>query len=128
MPVEYKIFDELLQHHEKHLQQQVGTEATSPRSIFAKTLSQVKADAGDELYVMAIMTMDRNVEFLVPQSDPETEATTWRITDTDRVVNQVQCGIYGVTTTQQMGFKMDLSICLNECNPWSMAIGVQKPR
>jgi len=45
------------------------------------------------------MTMDRNVEFLVPQSDPETEATTWRITDTDRVVNQVQCGIYGVTTT-----------------------------
>jgi len=44
-PGKHKLFDELFQHHKRQLLQEGGTKATGPRSIFAKTRSQMKTAA-----------------------------------------------------------------------------------
>jgi len=38
-PAKLKLFDKLLQHHERHLLQEVGVKATSPGSLCAKYLA-----------------------------------------------------------------------------------------
>jgi len=50
------------------------------------------------------MTADKRVQIQVCLSDAEIEATTWRIADTDRVVNQLKREIYCVTSRDQMWF------------------------
>jgi len=69
------------------------------------------------------MTADKHLEFQVPLSDAGTEATTWSIAYTDRIVSQVPSEIYGITSKEQMQFKKDLSICVIEFEAWWQAIG-----
>jgi hypothetical protein len=89
-PVKRKLFDKLFQHHQRQLLQEVGTKATGPRSTFAKKLAQMKTAAEEEVYGAVNMTADKREEFQVRLSDAETEATTWSIADTDRIVSQLE--------------------------------------
>jgi len=47
-PVRCTLFDELFQHHERQLLQEIGTNATRPRSIFANELALMKTAAKDK--------------------------------------------------------------------------------
>jgi len=125
-PAKRMLFDELFQHHERQLLQEVGTKATGPRSIFAKKVAQMRTAAGEEAYGAVNMTADKRVQFQVSLSDAEIEATTWIIADTDRVVNQLQREIHGITSKDHMRFTKEFSICLIEFEAWWQAIGVQE--
>jgi len=127
-PAKWKLFDIVFQHHERQLLQEVGTKATSPRSIFAKKLGQMKTAAEEEVYGAVNMTADKHVEFQDRLSNAETEATTWSLADIDRIVSQLERETYGITSNEQMRFKQELSICLSECEPWWQATGVQALR
>jgi hypothetical protein len=127
-PVKRKLFDKLFQHHQRQLLQEVGTKATGPRSTFAKKLAQMKTAAEEEVYGAVNMTADKREEFQVRLSDAETEATTWSIADTDRIVSQLEREIYGITSNEQMRFKKEFSIRLIEFEAWWQAIGVQELR
>jgi len=74
------------------------------------------------------MTANKHVERQVRLSDAETEATTWRIADTDNVANQLEGEIYAITSNEQMLFRKDLSISLIEFEVWWKATGVQELR
>jgi len=89
-PAKRMLFEKLFQHHERHLLQEVGTKATSPRTIFAKTLVQMKTAAVEQAYRAVNMTADKHVQVQVFLSAAEIEATTWRIADTDCVVIQFE--------------------------------------
>ena len=123
-PAKRKLFDKLFQHHERQLLQEVGTKASGPRSIFAKKLAEMKTAAEEEAYGAVNMTADKRVQFQVCLSDGEIEATTWSIADTDRVVNQLEREIYGITLKAPMRFRKEFSICLVEFEAWWQAIGV----
>jgi len=125
-PVKRKLFHQLFQHHKRKLLQEVGTNATGPRSTFTKTLAQMNAAAEEEGYGAANMTADKRVEFQVCLSDAETEATTLSIADTDRIANHLEGAIYGVTSNKQMRFKTEFSIRLIEFEACSQAIGIQE--
>jgi len=125
-PAKRKLFDNLFQHHERQLLQEVGTKATGPRSIFAKKLAQMKTAAEEEAYGAANMTAGKRVKFLVCLSDAEIEATTRSIADADRVVDQLEREIHGITSNDQMRFTKVLSIRLFEFDAWRQAIGVQE--
>jgi len=125
-PVKRKLFDKLFQHHERQLFQEVGTKATGPRSTFAKKLAQMKTAAEEGVYKPVNMTADKCVEFQVRLSDVETEATTWSMADTDRIVSQLEREIYGITSNEQMRFKKEFSIHLIEFEAWWQPIGVQE--
>jgi hypothetical protein len=77
--------------------QEVGTKTTGPRSIFAQKLAQIKTTAEEEAYGVVNMTANKPVQFQVCLSDADIEATTCSITDTDRVVNQLERVIHGIT-------------------------------
>jgi hypothetical protein len=85
-----KVFNELLQHNERQLLQEVGTKATSRRSTFAKNIAQMKTTAEEEVYGLVNMTANRRLELQVGLSDAETEAPTLNITDTDHDVSQLE--------------------------------------
>jgi len=125
-PVKRKLFDKLFRHHKRQLLQEVATKATSPRSTFAKKLAQMKTAAEEEVCGVANMTADKRAEFQVCLSDAETEATTSSIADTDRIANQLEREIYGVTSNDQMHFKKEFSIRLIEFEAWWQAIGIQE--
>jgi len=127
-PAKRKLFDELFQHHERQLLQEVGTKATGPRSIFAKKLAQMKTAAEEGAYGAVNMTADKRVQFQVCLSDAEIGATTWSIADADRVVNQLEREIYGITSKDQMRFTKEFSICLVEFEAWWQAFDVQEHR
>jgi len=74
------------------------------------------------------MTADNRVGFQVHLSDAATEATTWSIAYIDRVANQLESEIYGITTNEQMRFKKELSVCMIKFEAWWKAIGDQKLR
>jgi hypothetical protein len=76
--------------------QEVGTKATGARSILAKQHAQMKTAAEDKASGGVNMTTDKCLQFQVCLSDAEIEATTWTITVTDRVVNQLESEIYGI--------------------------------
>jgi len=76
--------------------------ATSSRSILANELAPMKTAAEEEAYGAVNMTADKRVQFQVCQSDVEIEAATWSIADTERVVNQLKRGIYGITSKDKM--------------------------
>jgi len=72
------------------------------------------------------MTTDKRVQLQVCLSDAEIEATTWSIAATDRIVNQREREIYGITSKDQIHFTKEFFICWVEFEPWGHAIGVQK--
>jgi len=109
-PAKHKLLDKLVQHHERQLLQEVRTKATGPRSIIAKKLARLTTAAEDEAYRAVNMTTDKRVQFQVCLSDAEIEATTWSITETDHVVNQVERDIYGITSKDQMWLTTEFSI------------------
>jgi len=111
-PDEGKLFDKLFQHHEWQLLLEVGTKATSPRSIFAQGLALRIAATEDEAYGAANMTADKWLQFQVHLSDAEIEAMTWILADTECVTTQLQRGIEGITWNEPMRFKKEFSICL----------------
>jgi len=108
--------------------QDVGTKATGPRSIFAKKLAEMKTTAEEEAYRAVNMTANKSVQFQVCQSDAEIEATTGSIADTNRVVNQLEREIYGITSNDQMQSTKEFSIRLVKFEAWWQAIGVQELR
>jgi len=125
-PVKCKLFDKLFQHHERLLFQEVRTKATGPRSTFAKKLAQMKTAAEEEVNGAVNMTADKPVEFQVRLSDAETEATTWSMADTVRIVSQLEREIYGITLNEQMWFKKEFSIHFIKFEAWWQAISVQE--
>jgi len=127
-PAKRKIFDKLFQHHERHLLREVRTKATSPRSIFANKLAQMKIAAEEEAYGAVNMTADKRVQFQVCLSDAGIEPTTWSIADMDCVVNPLESEIYGITSKDQMRFMKEFSIRLVEYEAWWQAISVQELR
>jgi hypothetical protein len=104
-PAERKLFDKLFERQEQQLLQEVWTTATSPRSKFATDLAIMKAAAEDEAYGVANMTADKRVQFHIRLSDAATEANTWSLADTERVTNQLEREIYGITSNEQKRFK-----------------------
>jgi hypothetical protein len=71
------------------------------------------------------MTANKQLQFQICLSDAETEARTWSWADTERVTNQHEKEINGITSNQQMWFKKIFSICLIEFESWWEAIGIQ---
>jgi len=127
-PAKRKLFYKLFQHHKRQLLQEVGTKATGPRSIFAKELALRKAAADGEAYGAANMTTDKRLQFQNRLSDAETEATSWRLADSERVTNQFEREIYGITSNEQMRFKKQFSLRLIEFEAWCETIGIQALR
>jgi len=127
-PAKRKLFDKLFQHHERQLLQEVGTKATDPRSIFAKELALRKAAAEDEAYGAANMTADKRLQFQNRLSDAETKATSWSLADSERVTNQLEREIYGITSNEQMRFKKEFSLHWIEFEAWWETISIQALR
>ena len=125
-PAKRKLFDKLFQHYEQQLLQEVGTKATGPRSILAKKLVRMKTAGEEEAYGAVNMTADKRVHFQVYLSDAGIEATTRSIADMDRIVNQLQRQIDGITSKDQMQFTKEFSICFVGFEAWWQAICVQK--
>jgi len=84
--------------------------------------------ANEEVYCAANRTTNKCVECQVRLSNAETEATAWTITDTDRIVNQLQSDIYGITATEQMLFGTEFSIHLIEFDAWWQVIAIVELR
>jgi hypothetical protein len=99
--------------------------ATAPRSKFAKDLALMKAVAEDEAYGAANMTAYKRLQFQIRLSDAETEATTWSLAAIERVTNQLEREIYGITSNEQKRFKTEFSIRLIEFEAWWETIGIQ---
>jgi len=127
-PAQRKLFDILFECHDQQLLQEVETEATEPRSKFAKDLELMKAAAEDEAYGAASMTADKQLQFQIPLSDAGTEATTWILADTERVTNQVEREINGITSNNQKRFKKGFSIRLIEFGDWWEIISIRALR
>jgi hypothetical protein len=111
-------FNKLLQHHERQLLNEAGMKATSPRSIFAKTIAQMKTTAEEAAYGAVIMAGDKCVQFRVCLSDTEIDGTTWSITEMDRIVNQLKREISGITSKHQMRFMKESSVHLVKFEAW----------
>ena len=88
----------------------------------------MKAAAEDEAYGAANMTADKRLHVQIRLSDAETEATTWSLADTERVTNQLEREIYGITSNEQKRFKTEFSIRLIEFEAWWETIGIQALR
>ena len=123
-----KLFDNLFQHHEGQLSEEVGTKATGPRSIFAKKLARTKTAAEDEAYRAGNMSSDKRLHFRNCLTHAEIEATTWCLTDTERVTIQLEREINGITSNEQMRFKKEFSIGMIEFEAWWETIGIQALR
>jgi len=127
-PAKRKLFDKLFQHHERQLLQEVGTKGTGPRSKFAKQLALLKTAADDEVYGAANKTADKRLQFQIHLSDAETDATTWSLADTERVTNELEREIYGITSNEQKRFKKEFSIRMIEFEAWWETIDIQALR
>jgi hypothetical protein len=86
----------------------------------------MKTAAEEEAYGAVTMTANTCVQFQVCLSNTEIEATTWRIPDTDRVVNQLKREIVGITPKFQILFMKKFSIYLVEFEASRHQIGVQE--
>jgi len=127
-PVKSKLCIKLFQHRELQLLQEVGTKATSPRSIFAKELTLMRTAAKDEAYGAANMTTHKRLHFQIHLSDAETEATTWSSADMERVTNQLEREICGISSNEQKRFRKELSIHLIKFEAWWETVRVQALR
>jgi len=72
------------------------------------------------------MNIEKRVQFRVCPADAEMETTTWSNADTDRVMNQLEGEIDGITSKDQMQFTKKFSIRLVEFEAWWEAIGIQE--
>jgi len=127
-PDKLNLFDKLFQHHEQQLLQEVGTNATSTGSVFTKQLPLINPDDKDEACGVATSTADKRLQFQIRLSDAGTAATTWRLADMQRVSNQVETEIYGISSNEQKQCKKKLSIRLIEFEAWWKAHGIQALR
>jgi hypothetical protein len=57
----------------------------------------MKTTAHNEVYTTVTLTANKQVESQVLVSDAESEATTWSVTDPDRIMSQVERVIYSIT-------------------------------
>jgi hypothetical protein len=78
----------------------------------------MKTAAEEEAYGAVNMTADKGVQYQVCLCDAELEATTWSIADADRVVNQLEREIYGITSKDQTRFTKEFSIRLVKFEAW----------
>jgi len=72
------------------------------------------------------MTTVKHVQSQVCLSDAEIEATTWTLTDMDRIANQFEREIHGISLKDQMRFTKVFSIHLVRFQAWWQAIGDQE--
>ena len=105
-----------------------GLRQPVPEAHSPKNLAQMETAAEGEAYGAVHMTANNRVQCQISISDAGTEAATWSIADTDRIVNQLQREMYGITSKDQMRFMKDFSIRLVEFESWWQAIGVQELR
>jgi len=124
-PVERKLFKTLFQHHERWLLREVGTKASGPRSTFTAELALRIAAAEDKAYGAANMTADKWLRLQICLADAETEVTTWSLADTERVTNQLERQIYGITSNEEKQFKKEFSIRLMELEAWWETFRIQ---
>jgi hypothetical protein len=75
-PAKPTLPDKFFQHHEEPLLQEVGTNATSPRSELAKEGALMKPAAEDEADVGANITTEKQLQFQIHLANTETEAMT----------------------------------------------------
>jgi len=85
-------------------------------------------DAEDEANRVAKMTANKRLQFQIPLSNAEPEATTWNLADTERVTNQLESEIYGITSNELKRFKKEFSISLIEFKSWWETSGIQALR
>jgi len=117
-PVKCKLFDEIFHHLAQQLLQEDGSKATSPRSRFTKQLALLKTAAKAEAYGAANMYADKRLQFQNHRSNAETEVTTWSLAGTERVTDQQETEIFGITSNEQKWFKEEFSIRLIEFEAW----------
>ena len=79
--------------------------------------------AEEKAYRAVNMTADEPVQFQVCLSGAEIQATTWSITDMDRIVNQLHRAIYGIPSKDQMRHTKGFSLCVVVIKDWCQAIG-----
>jgi hypothetical protein len=125
-PSKRKLFGKSIQHHERQLLQEVGTKATGPRRIFAKTLTHMKNAAEEEAYRAVNMIADKSVRLQVCLFDAKIEATTWSIADTDHIANHLETEIDSITSKAPSQFTKEFCIGLVKFAAWSQAIGIQE--
>jgi len=127
-PSKCRLFDKLFQHHEWQLLQEVGTEATSPRSIFLKQLALMKSAAEEESYMAANMATNKQLQFQNHLSNAQKEATTLSLADSERVTMQLEKVIYGITSNGQKLFNKGFCIRLIQFEAWLGTISIQSLR
>jgi len=88
--------------------------ASGPRSKFTIDVTLMKAASEHEAYRAATMTAHKRLPFQIRLSDAATKATAWSLADTERVTNQLEREIYGITSNEQKRFKKEFSIRLIE--------------
>jgi hypothetical protein len=74
------------------------------------------------------MPADKPLQFQIRLSHDTTEATTWSLADTERVTNQPEREIHGITSNEQKRFKTAFSIRLIMFEAWWETIGIQALR
>jgi len=96
--------------------------------FFADELALTTAAAEDKSYGAANMTANKRLQFHIRLSNAETGATTWSMADAERVTNQIEREIYGITSNKQKRNKKEFSIRLIEFEAWWETIGIQALR
>jgi len=75
-PVNYKLFDQLLQHHVQQLLQEIRSEITAPRSIFGEKHAEMKTAEEEQVYRAANVTSKRCMEAQIRLTDTKTAVKT----------------------------------------------------
>jgi len=71
------------------------------------------------------MTTYKRPRFQIRLSDAQTEATTRSLADTERVTNQLESEMYGITSNEQKRFMKEFSVRLIQFESWRETIGIQ---
>jgi len=124
-PVKCWMFNELFQHHERQLFEEVETMATGCRSIFAQHHALMKTTVENNAYGVAKVTANKRLQFQNCLSDAESEATTWSLSETERVTDQLERVLYGITSNEQKQCNKKYSIRLIEYEAWWETIAIQ---
>ena len=128
IPAILNLFNAIFQHHEREPLQEVCSKATGPRSIFTNQRALMKTAAEYEALEAANITPDKGLQFQICLSIAGTEATTWRLADTERVTIQLARENIGITSNEQKRFKKEFSIRMIEFEAWWETIGIQTLR
>jgi hypothetical protein len=71
------------------------------------------------------MTPYKPLQFQIRLFTAETDATTSRFADMGHFINQLARAMYGITSSEQKGFKEELSTRLIEFNAWWETTAIQ---